>query len=148
MSGVAADDRPTDAAPVALAIGFGIDQKTGDGVHAQDFKERLRRAIAGGNWRADGAADFLIRLRPAIPELASCCSGSSGGKSSDAGKKFADALLQFRQAFAIGFLIVGGKGDQGAIDEIDDAGFACAGSAVAGNNAGGKGLRLPWLRRE
>jgi hypothetical protein len=43
--------------------------------------------------------------------------------------------LNCGKSFAVSLLVVHGKGDQSAIDKIDDAGFARAGSAVARNDA-------------
>ena len=47
-------------------------------------------------------------------------------------------FLNFRQTLSIFFLIVDREADQSSVNEIHDAGFACAGSAIAGNNAGGE----------
>ncbi len=41
VAGFAADQRPANAATIAFALGFGIDQKTGDSMHAENFEERL-----------------------------------------------------------------------------------------------------------
>ncbi len=133
----AADQRPANAAAIAFAVDFGIDQKTGDCVHSQKFEERLcgrtRAKIATRATRRDLCAGFVERCKNGFLLLRSC-----GRESSSFGKKFVQAFLHFRKTFAIGFLIVGREGDQSAVNEVDDAGFACAGSAIAGNDAGGE----------
>jgi len=131
---VAADDRPSNAAPIALAIGFGVDEKARDSVKTEHFKERLRACVGAEvcarTARRDFRTGFIERF-----QNGGLLFGRSRRKSGDARKEFGDALLQLRKAFSIGLLIVHGKSDQGAINEIDDASFACAGSAVTRNDA-------------
>src|SRR5215510_5154479 len=56
----AADYRPADAAAIAFAVGFGVDQETCQGVRAQQFEKGLRpeastKAAALAAGRAFGA---------------------------------------------------------------------------------------------
>ena len=51
--------------------------------------------------------------------------------------KMLQTVLNFRQAFAVGFLFVGSKSDQRTIDEIHDTGFSRAGRTVARYDASG-----------
>src|SRR5207253_491360 len=115
---------PADAAAIAFAVGFGIDEKTGDGVHAQNFEERLSggiRAIKIATrtaWR-DSCASFVDRRKNGFL-LFGGCSGERGGPR----EKFVEPFLNFRQTLSIFFLIVDREGDQSAVNEVDDAGFA------------------------
>ena len=138
MTGFAADQRPANAAAIAFAVGFGIDQKTGDGMHAENFEERLSggiRAIkvATRTVRHVLCAGFVDRRKNGFL-LFWGCGGERGGPR----EKFVQPFLNFRQTLSIFFLIVDRERDQGAVNEVDDAGFARAWSAIAGNDAGGE----------
>ena len=138
VAGFAADQRPANAAAIAFAVGFGIDQKTGDGMHAENFEERLSggiRAIKIATRTARHAlcAGFVDRRKNGFL-LFRGCGGERGGPR----EKFVQPFLNFRQTLSIFFLIVDREREQSAINEIHHAGFACAGSAIARNNAGGE----------
>src|ERR1700738_2749047 len=99
-------------------------------MNANSFKERLGRGV-----EAESAA--VVRFIVEGMQHLILLLGRGGGEFLDVGKEFADADLQTGQAFAVGFLVVDGEGGKGAVDKIDDAGFASAGSFVGGNDARG-----------
>src|ERR1700674_2095388 len=75
--------------------------------------------------------------------------GRGGREFFEGGKKFANARLQGGETFAVGFLVVDGEGGERAVDEIDDAGFAGAGSFIGGDDARGDGVDFDgFLGRE
>ena len=148
MSRIASYNRPTDSTAISPAIGIRVNQKTGDGVRAQNFKERLRgrsrKEIGTRAMRRIFRADFVERLKY-------CFLLFSGGGREDRGvrEKFLKAFLNAGQSLAIGFLVVNRKGDQCAVNEIDDAGFSPARCAIARDNAGSDGFDfLCFGRRE
>ena len=138
MAGFAADQRSSQRRRDCLCDRLRIDQKTGNGVHARTVQKRLsggirRIKVATRSARRDLSAGFVDRRKNGFL-LFGRCGGERGGPR----EKFVQPFLNFRQTLSIFFLIVDREGDQSAVNEIDDAGFACAGSAIAGNNAGGE----------
>ena len=64
------------------------------------------------------------------------------GESGFALKHFRDSGLQFRQTFAIGFLIVDAKRGKSAVDKINHASFVRPGCVIAGDDTRRDGVNL------
>src|SRR5260221_6752753 len=107
-------------------------------MNTNSFKERLYRGVG-----AESAA--VVRFIVESMQHLILLLGTGGGELFDVGNEFADAELQTGQAFAVGFLVVDGEGGEGAVDKIDDAGFAGTGSFVGGNNARADGVDFNGL---
>src|SRR5258708_15399361 len=109
-------------------------------MNTNSFKERLYRGVG-----AESAA--VVRFIVESMQHLILLLGTGGGELFDVGKEFADAELQTGQAFAGGFLVVDGEGGEGAVDKIDDAGFAGTGRFVGGHNARADGVGFKGLLR-
>src|SRR5262249_17754460 len=130
----AADDGPAHAAAIAASIRFRVNQKSGQGVRANDLEE-LR-----------GCAGYEIRARPTRRRFRSrfierfknrhLLFGSCRGKKGHGGEKLLQPLVNFGNTLPVNLLLVRGKSEKRAIDEIHHTGFAGARRPVARDNAG------------
>ena len=68
-----------------------------------------------------------------------------GGEAGNAGKKFGGGFLHVLQAILIDGQRFAEEGFQGAIDEVDDAGFARPRGLIRRDNAGGEGFDFARL---
>src|SRR5882724_1404846 len=131
---VAADELPADA--VGIAAGVGIDKEAADGVRANGLEEAsavrasAKNVVAAASVAGDRAQNFILLL-------------GVGGREGFHGRKHLFGLcLKSGQAIAIGLLLVLGEGEESTVDEIDDAGFAGAGSFGSGDDARADGFDL------
>jgi len=136
---IAADGFPADE--LAVAAAFRVDEKSENGMDAQGLEE-IRR---GAGCEAASAAFRPLELLRDVRDNFQFLLFSGGGEAGNAGKKFGGGFLHSFEAFLIDGQSLAEKGFQGAVDEVDHAGFACAGGGIRRDDAGGEGFDLARL---
>ncbi len=141
MLPLAPNDSPPDS--IVIAAEIRVDQKSSNGMLAQRVKKILRTRPCSECSPASRAA-FIKGTQNLVLLLR-----RQAGKFSNAGKHLDHSRMQFRQALAVGFLVLGSKSHQAAVDKINDTGFPRSRSFVRRNNPRRDSLYLNrLLRRE
>src|SRR2546421_1087063 len=116
MFALAADDFPPD--PIVIAAVIRVDQESVDRMQAERLKKILRtRARPKRPPRCIGV--FIAGVQNRVLLFS-----RQAGEFRDARVHLTHSRLQIGQTLAVRLLVVGPKGGQATIDEINDTGFA------------------------
>src|SRR6266481_2593170 len=107
-------------------------------------RREIRKAAGG---EASSAAFRPLGLLRDVRENFKFLFFRGGGKAGNAGKEFGGGLLRGPKAFLIDRQRVAEKSFQGAVDEVDHAGLARAGSRIRRDDARAEGFNLARLVR-
>jgi hypothetical protein len=136
---VAADSFPANK--VAIAAAFGVNEETEDRVDAQGLEEIL----GGAGCQAAGPVLLAFGLVRDVGEDFQFLLFRGGRKARNTGEEFIGGFLRRFKTSLINGQGFAEKGFQGAVDEVNDAGFARAGGFTGGDDARGEGFDFARL---